>query len=50
MVDVQLNWLSWLHILILVGGLIVILIDCMILLSPLIDTVKMSMETVSFPT
>ena len=34
MVDVHLNWLNCFHFLILEGSLIVILIDCMIFLSP----------------
>ena len=29
LVDVYLNWLNWFHVLILGGGLLVILIDCM---------------------
>ena len=32
LVDVHLNWLNWFHFLILKGGLLVILIDCMIFL------------------
>ena len=36
------------HFLILEVGLIVILIDCMIFLSPLLDVIRMSMSTVSF--
>ena len=31
LVDVYLNWLNWFHFLIFVGGLLVILIDCIIL-------------------
>ena len=30
LVDVHLNWLNWLYFLILDGGLLVILIDCLI--------------------
>ena len=30
LVDIHLNWLNWFHFLILVGGLLVILRDCMI--------------------
>ena len=51
LVDVHLNWLNWLnwfHFLILEGGLLVILIDCMIFLSPLLDVTRKSMPTVSF--
>ena len=48
LVDVPLNWLNWFHFLILKGGLLVILIDCMIFLSPFLDVTRMSMSTVSF--
>ena len=48
LVDVHLNWLNWFHFLILEGGLLVILIDCMIFLSPFLDVTRMSMSTVSF--
>ena len=48
LVDVAQNWLNWFHFLILEGGLLVILIDCMILLSPFLDVTRMSMSTVSF--
>ena len=44
----HLNWLNWFHFLVLVGGLLVILIDCMIFLSPFLDVTRMSMSTVSF--
>ena len=44
----ELNWLNWFHFLILKGGLLVILIDCMIFLSPFLDVTRMSMSTVSF--
>ena len=37
LVDIHLNWLNWLHFLILEGGLLVILIDCMIFLLPFIE-------------
>ena len=43
-----LNWLNWLHVLILEGGLLVILIDCMIFLSPFLDVTRMCMSAVSF--
>ena len=46
--DFYLNCLNWFHFLILEDGLLVILIDCMIFLSPFIDVIKMSMSTVSF--
>ena len=39
---------SWLHFLFLEVGLLVILIDCMIFLSPFLDATRMSMSTVSF--
>ena len=48
MVDVHLNWLKWFHFLILEGGLLVILIDCMIFPSAFLDVTKISMSTVSF--
>ena len=44
------NWPSWFHFLILKRGLLVILIDCMIFLSPFLDVTRMSMSTVSFLT
>ena len=47
-VDADLNWLNWFHFLILEGGLLVILINCMILLSPFLDFARMTMWTVSF--
>ena len=48
LVDVHLNWLNWFHFLILERGLLVVLIDSMIFLSPFLDVTKMSMSTVSF--
>ena len=48
LVDVHLNSLNWIHFLILQGGLFVVLIDCMILLSPFLDVTRMSMSRVSF--
>ena len=48
MVDVHLNWLNWFHFLNLDGGLLVILIDCMIVLLPFLDVTRMPMSTVSF--
>ena len=44
----SLNWLNWLQFLFVVGGLLVILTDCMIFLSPFRDVTRMSMSTVSF--
>ena len=41
LVDVHLNWLNWFHFLILEGDLLVILIDCMIFLSPFLDVTRM---------
>ena len=46
--DVQLNWLNWLHFIILKAGLLVILIDCMIFLSPFLYVTRISMSIVSF--
>ena len=48
LVDVHLNWPNWLHFPILEGGLLVILVDCMNILSPFLDVTRMSMSTVSF--
>ena len=48
LVDVHLNWLNWFHFLIPEGGLLVILIDCMIFPSTLPDVTRMSMSTFSF--
>ena len=42
------RWLNWFHFLFLGGGLLVILIDCMIFLSPFLDVTRMSMSTVPF--
>ena len=47
-VGIYLNWLNWFHFLILKEGLLIILIDCMIFLSPFLDVTRMSMSTVSF--
>ena len=47
LVDVHQNWSNWSHFLIFEGSLLVILIDCMIFLSPFLDVTRMS--TVSFP-
>ena len=50
LVDGHLNWLNWFHFLFLVGGLLIVLIDSTILMSPFRDVIKMSMATVSFLT
>ena len=47
LVDVHLNWRNFCF---LVGGLLVILIDCMIFVPPLQDVTRMPMLTVSFLT
>ena len=47
-VNVLENWLNWFHFLFLKGGLIIILIDCMIFLSPFLNVTRISMSTVSF--
>ena len=49
MVDVHLNWLNWFHFLFLEESLLVIVIDCMIFLSPFLDVTRTSMSTVFFP-
>ena len=41
-------WLNWFHFFVLEGGLLVILIECMIFLSPFLDVKRMSISTVSF--
>ena len=48
LVDVYLNWQNWLSFLILVGGPLVILIGCMIFLSPFLDVIRMSMSIAFF--
>ena len=50
LVDDHLNWLNWLHFFILEGGLVDILIDCMIFLSRLLDFIRIYISTVSFLT
>ena len=42
LVDVYQNWLYWFRFLFLERGLLVILIDCMIFLSPFLDVTRMS--------
>ena len=48
LVDPHPNWLSLFHFFILMVGLYVILMDCIIFLSPLPDVTRMVMSTVSF--
>ena len=48
LVDVLQNWLNLFHFVFLEGGLLVILIVCMIFLSPFLDVTRMSVSTVSF--
>ena len=48
LVDVLQNWLNSFHFLFHEGCLLVILIDCMIFLSPFLDVTSMYMSTVSF--
>ena len=48
MENVYLVWLNWFPYLVLVGGFVVILKDCMVFLSPLLDDIRMSIPTVSF--
>ena len=47
-VDVLQNWLNWLHFFFLEVDLLIILIDCIIFLSPFLDVMRMSMSTVYF--
>ena len=42
------NWLNWFHFPFLERCLLIILIDCIIVLSPLLDVTRMSMWTFSF--
>ena len=44
LVDAHLNWVSWFRFLILQGSLLVILINCMIFLSPFLDVTRMSCQ------
>ena len=41
LVDVVQNWFNWFHFLFVLGGLFVILIDCMVFLSPFLDVTRM---------
>ena len=43
-----LNWLNWFHFLILKVGLLIIVVDCMIFLSPFLDLTRMCMSKFSF--
>ena len=43
LIDVNLNWLNWFHFLILKEGLLIILIECMVILSTFFDVIRMSM-------
>ena len=42
--NVFLNWFNWFYFLILVGGLLIISIDCMTFLPPFLDTTRMSLS------
>ena len=44
----HLNWLNLFHFLIVEGGPLVILIGYMIVMSPFLDVIRMSMPTVYF--
>ena len=46
LVDVHLNWLNWFHFLILEVGLLAILVDCTVFLSPFLNIARMSMSIV----
>ena len=48
LVDVLQDWINWFQFLLLEGSLLVILIDCMIFLSPFLHVTRMSMSTVPF--
>ena len=48
LVDIPLNWLNWFLFLILNAGLLVILVCCMILLSPFLEVRRMPLSKVSF--
>ena len=49
-VNVNLNWLNLFHFLILLAGPLVILIGCMIFMSPFLVVIMISMSTVPFLT
>ena len=48
LIDVHLNRINWFYLLILAAPPLVVLIGCMIFLSPFLDVIRMSMSTVSF--
>ena len=48
LVHIHLNWMSWFHFPFLKIGLLVILIDCKVFLSPFLDVTRMSLSTVCF--
>ena len=48
LVDVHPNYLNWFDFIFVMGGLLIILIDCMNVLSPFLDVTRMSMSIVSF--
>ena len=48
LMDVHLNRINWFYLLILAAPPLVVLIGCMIFLSPFLDVIRMSMSTVSF--
>ena len=48
LVNVLQKWHNWFHFLFIEVGLLVILVDCMIFLSPFLDVTRMPMSTVSF--
>ena len=50
LVDIHVSWLTWLNVLIINGGLLVILMDCIIFLSPFLDCIKISIWTIVFLT
>ena len=46
LVDVVQNWFNWFHSLFLLGGLLFILIDCMVFLSPFLVVSSMSQGSI----
>ena len=48
LIDVHLNRINWFYLLILAAPPLVVLIGCMIFLTPFLDVIRMSMSTVSF--
>ena len=47
LINILQNWLNWFQFFFFEGGLLIILIDCMIFLSTFRDGTRMSMSTVS---